>query len=182
MPMGIAFQMQGWDKLSWWGPQSAWQWLDVKPRTQLPVLPWQQRGIALPACLETSIEHRGTEQTPSLVAEIDWLLNQLQELGVCLGRQDEIREYLLQFPDLIEMIPLAVNAALDHLPEAQLCLEVYRDPEIEDQYLRLVVRTQNYDESVIERIEAAEKEYLALLVGKEGWLQLTTDFREPESV
>ena len=120
------------------------------------------------------------EQTSSLVAEINSLLNQLQESGVYLGRQDEIREYLLQFPDLIEVIPLAVNAALGHLPEAQLFLEVYCDPEIEDQYLILYARVQNYDESVIERIEAAEEEYIDLLISKEGWLQLSTDFRKPE--
>ena len=120
------------------------------------------------------------EQTSSLVVEINSLLNQLQTLGIRLGTQDEIREYLLQFPDLIEVIPLAVNAALNHLPEAQLFVEVYRDPEIDDQYLILYARVQNYDESVIERIEAAEKEYIDILTSKGGWLQLSTDFRKPE--
>ena len=120
------------------------------------------------------------EQTLSLIAEINSLLNRLQGLGVRLGGEDEIREYLLQFPDLVEIIPRAVNAALDLLPEAQLFLEVYGDPEIEDRFLILYVRLQSYDESVIERIEAAEREYIDLLIGREGWLQLSTDFREPE--
>ncbi len=127
------------------------------------------------------IEHQKVEQTPSLVAEIELLLSQLQELGIGLGAQEEIREYLLKFPDLIKVIPLAVNAALVHLPEAQLFLEVYKDPEIEDQYLMLYVRMQNYDESFIERIEAAESEYIDLLTGREGWLQMGTDFRQQES-
>jgi len=130
--------------------------------------------------LVTLTEHREIEETPSIVAEIVSLLDRLQQLGVRLGKQGEIRDYLLQFPELIEVIPLAVRATLNHLPKAQLFLKVYRDPEIEDQYLVLYVRVQRYDESVMERIEAAEREYIDLLIGKEGWLQLSTDFREPE--
>jgi len=132
--------------------------------------------------LVTSRGHQKIEETLSIVAEIDSLLEQLQELEVNLGKQHEIREYLLQFPDLIDVIPTAVKAALNHLPEAHLFLKVYHDPEIKDQYLALYVRVQKYDESIVERIEAAEKEYLELLTDKEGWFQLTTDFQEVESL
>ncbi|RMG51407.1 MAG: hypothetical protein D6723_10735 [Acidobacteria bacterium] len=134
--------------------------------------------------LETSITFQ-KEQEPqlsatSLIEEINVLLEDLQKAEVRLGERERICEYLLQFPDLIEVIPQAVDAAQSHLPEARLFLEVYRDPEIEDQYLVLYARFQEYDESVVDRIEAAEREYLDLLTDKEGWLQLTTDFREPE--
>lgn len=183
MPITISLETSSGKQPPLWGLGDVTQRFEVVPPMQLSVLPWQQGRIASSAWLETLITpigHREMEQTPSLVAEINSLLNQVQELGICLGRQDEIREYLLQFPDLIEVIPLAVNAALDHLSEAQLFLEVYHDPEIEDQYLVLYVRVQKYAESVMEQIEAAEREYIDFLIGKEGWLQLSTDFREPE--
>lgn len=180
MPTTISPETSNREQFPLWGLGNMTQESEVAQPRQLPTLPYKRRRIAWLETSITPIEHRKIEQTPSLVAEINSLLSQLQELGIRLGTQDEIREYLLQFPDLIEVIPLAVNAALDHLPEAQLFLEVYRDPEIEDQYLMLYARIQNYDDLVIERIEAAERKYIALLIGKEGWLQLSTDFREPE--
>jgi hypothetical protein len=58
---------------------------------------------------------------------------------------------------------------------------VYRDPEIDDEYLALYVRLSRYDDTVMERIAAAEAEYLDRLAGKSGWIQLTTDFRTPDA-
>jgi hypothetical protein len=98
-----------------------------------------------------------------------------------LANKPQIREYLLQFVDLAEVIPHAVEAAKQHFPEAQLVLEVYRDPEIDDEYLALYVRLSRYDDTVMERIAAAEAEYLDRLAGKSGWIQLTTDFRTPDA-
>lgn len=132
--------------------------------------------------LDTMTKYWKTDVTSSLVAEIDALLAQLHQFGVILGNQGEIRDYLVQFPDLIEVIPQAVRATLSHFPAAQLFLDVYSDPEIQDQYLVLYVRVQKYDESIIQRIEEAEGEYLGFLTDKQGWLQLSTDFREPEFV
>jgi len=109
------------------------------------------------------------------------MLKELQRLGVRLLNQKEINEYLLSFPDLIEVFREAVYAALHHMPEAQLIVRVYHDPEIEDRYLAIYARFKDYTESVLKRIEAAESEYIDLLSDKEGWIQLTTDFREPES-
>jgi predicted GTPase len=98
-----------------------------------------------------------------------------------LANKPQIREYLLQFVDLAEVVPHAVEAAKQHFPEAQLVLEVYRDPEIDDEYLALYVRLSRYDDTVMERIAAAEAEYLDRLAGKSGWIQLTTDFRTPDA-
>jgi len=91
-----------------------------------------------------------------------------------------IREYLLRFTELLDVIPEAVDAAKKHFPEAQLVMDVYQDPEIADCYLVLYIRLKHYDDSVIERLEKAEAQFLGQLVNKEGWIQLTTDFREPE--
>ena len=121
------------------------------------------------------------ENTPSLVAEVDSLLEQLQELGIRFGTQYAgIRSYLLRFPDMIEVVAQVVYTAREHLPEAQLWMEVYRDPENEDEHLVLYARFHQYDERTMERIRSVRKEYRPLLVGKSGWLILTTDFQQPE--
>jgi len=110
----------------------------------------------------------------------------IEELMMYLARQvrienpNLIREYLSQFTGLLDVIPKAVNAAKKHFPEAQLVIDVYQDPEIADCYLVLYIRLKHYDDSVIERLEKAETKFLNHLVNKRGWIQLTTDFREPE--
>lgn len=116
----------------------------------------------------------------SIVIEIESLLNLLAE-DVRVNDADRIREYLLRFPGMIDVVLQAVDAARRHFPEAQLVMEVYQDPEIDDRYLVLYVRLKQYNDSIVERLQRAEAEFLDHLADTEGWLQLTTDFREPEA-
>ena len=111
-------------------------------------------------------------------AKVDALLARIAT-GVQLSSESRIREYLLRFADTAEVVSHAVEAAQRRFPEALLVLDVYRDPEIDDEYLALYVRLSHYDDSVMERITAAESEYLEMLADKSGWIQLTTDFRTP---
>jgi hypothetical protein len=127
-------------------------------------------GLAFPAL------QRGSE---SVVIGIEELMMYLAR-KVRIENPNLIREYLSQFTGLLDVIPKAVNAAKKHFPEAQLVIDVYQDPEIADCYLVLYIRLKHYDDSVMERLEKAEAEFLCHLVSKRGWIQLTTDFREPE--
>lgn len=156
---------QSGDLLSWFVQRFKYQWAETSSILEES---WQE--VRPVFSVETSI-----------LTEIERLLSWLIANQVRLKESDQIIEYLLQFPDLLDVIPLAVRAARKHLPEAQLILSLYRDPEAEDRYLTLCVRLKSYDESVIERIEAVEAEFLDRLADKESWLQLTTDFREPEA-
>jgi len=127
-------------------------------------------GVAFPAT------QRGSQ---SVVIDIEELMERLAR-KVRIENPNLIREYLSQFTGLLDVIPKAVNAAKKHFPEAQLVIDVYQDPEIADCYLVLYIRLKHYDDSVMERLEKAEAEFLSHLVSKRGWIQLTTDFREPE--
>jgi len=119
---------------------------------------------------------RGSE---SIVIDIEGLIEWLTR-KVRLENPHSIREYLLRFTELLDVIPKAVDAAKKHFPEAQLVMDVYQDPEIDDNYLVLYIRLKHYDDSFIERLDKAEAEFLNQLVSKRGWIQLTTDFRQPE--
>jgi hypothetical protein len=114
-----------------------------------------------------------------IAIDIDRLMKWLAR-RVRLENPHSIREYLLRFTELLDVIPQAVDAAKKHFPDAQLVMDVYQDPEIDDCYLVLYIRLKHYDDSVVERLEKAEAEFLNQLVHKRGWIQLTTDFREPE--
>jgi hypothetical protein len=127
--------------------------------------------------------------------KVDELMERLaQEPKVRVKNPKLVRRYLYKFNDMIDVVPKAVNAAKRNFPKAQLVLDLYEDPEIEDRYLVLYVRLWSYDESVMERVreartelksfidrlEETEKEFLHHLVERRGWLQLTTDFQKPE--
>ncbi len=62
---------------------------------------------------------------------------------------------------------------------AELTLELYHDPEIDDQYLILCVRQAAYEKHIMDRIEAVRARYRDALADKSGWLHVTTDFCPP---
>ena len=92
---------------------------------------------------------------------------------------EKVSDYLLRFPDMLEAINQVIRTVREHLPEAQLELVVYHDPEIEDEYLVLYARFSQYTSAVMERIRAARRAYSPHIRDKSGWVLLTTDFRRP---
>jgi len=157
------------------------QWTRAEDKPEPPdilILPRDLVQSFWPSLVDVAFPapQRGSE---SVVIGIEELMMYLAR-KVRIENPNLIREYLSQFIGLLDVIPKAVNAAKKHFPEAQLVIDVYQDPEIADCYLVLYIRLKHYDDSVIERLEKAEAEFLSHLVSKRGWIQLTTDFREPE--
>ena len=134
--------------------------------------PWLESGVG-------RLVLRATP-TGSLIADISQVLRQLKDEAVFVRNAQELQEYLLKFPGVVDVLVEAVRAVKAHLPEAKLFLGMYRDPEIGDRYPFLCVRLKKYDENFMERLEAAEAEFIGRLTETEGWLQLTTDFKDPE--
>jgi len=62
---------------------------------------------------------------------------------------------------------------------AQISLEVYQDPEIDDHYLTIYVRQNEYEPDIIEKIDAVCKEYESAMTGEQGYILVTTDFHPP---
>ena len=60
--------------------------------------------------------------------------------------------------------------------DSQFSLEVYRDPEIDGEYLALYVRQVDYCDDLLARLHEVYGSYVSQLAGKSGWLQVTTDF------
>jgi hypothetical protein len=126
------------------------------------------------------LRRRFDEGTSSLTCAIESMLASVESAGVRIPMRDEVYFYLIRHHDLTDLVPVVVGAAWDRFGDrAQLSLEVYRDPEIEDEYLTLYVRQQRYDPEIMDRIKEAWLDYQDKLVGKSGWLLLTTDFCPP---
>jgi hypothetical protein len=106
------------------------------------------------------------------------LLETLSPLRIFLNRPDEVRMYLVRHADLAGILPGFCARARDEFGKgAELHLEVYHDPEIEDQFLKLTVRLPSYDGTVLGRLERVWQPDETMLAGSSGYLLVTTDFR-----
>jgi hypothetical protein len=85
----------------------------------------------------------------------------------------KIKDYLYEFPDMLDLLPKVIKITQRYFPKELLILDIYDDPEYDDRYLVLYIKTQNYDESFYKRLEEARERYLYELINKKGWIQLT---------
>jgi hypothetical protein len=106
---------------------------------------------------------------------VDKIIGELDN-EIDINEPQRIRHYLSCFRELIDLIPIAVNIAKKHFPESSIVLSAYEDPEINDSYIILYIRLNEYDDSFIDKLAIAESELLPLLTDKEGWIQMSTDF------
>ncbi len=154
---------------------------DISPRSPLPVV-WTtgEQPSHVPRYAWPTPWGEG-RQGLSISEEVENLLEEVLENHVRILEPDEVRWYLRRHPELTDVVRAALRAVRKHLPRADLSLEVYFDPEIDDSYLAIYARQSRYDESFMVSLEDAEAEFLHLLADRSGWLQLTTDFREPHT-
>ena len=70
----------------------------------------------------------------------------------------------------MELLPFITRVSVEALPTTvQLSLEMYRDPEIDDVYLALLVRAQISGDELLIGISRARSAYTDTLIGK-VWL------------
>jgi hypothetical protein len=90
----------------------------------------------------------------------------------------EVRAYLDQHSDMYGVAEEICKATRQQFgPEAFITLQVYRDPEIDDEYLRLRVRLRSYGPDMTQRIRSVSAPYESDLCDKSGSIIVTTDFR-----
>jgi hypothetical protein len=90
----------------------------------------------------------------------------------------EVRNYLDKHSDMFGVTERICQAARSEFgQEAFLTLRVYRDPEIDDEYLLLRVRLRSYPPDTMPRIRSLSDPYQNELSDKSGSIIVTTDFR-----
>jgi len=99
----------------------------------------------------------------------------MNDFDFCCSK--DVFKYLSKCPDMIEFMPDILQIAFEELKDAKFKLEVYHDPEIEDEYLILYVKFFNYNKDIIEKIDVVEKKCVDLLIDKTGWLIVDADFK-----
>jgi excisionase family DNA binding protein len=98
--------------------------------------------------------------------------------GVSIPKRAEVEAYLESFPDVAMLLPeLCWQARVEFGPQADLTLELYRDPEIDDRCLILSVRLPRYDSNFMDRIQRVSRRFDDKIAPQSGYILLTTDFR-----
>jgi hypothetical protein len=101
-------------------------------------------------------------------------------MGVFLPNIGEVAHYLLLCPDMIDLLEPVCEAALARFPcPSQVALELFKDPESDDQYLTVCVRQHEYDEDILDVLDEVSAPFDDVLCGTSGWLLVTTDFQDP---
>jgi hypothetical protein len=104
-----------------------------------------------------------------------------KELRVEINGYGEVIDYLLEFPDMLNLLPEMGYAIREKFPDAKLVLEIYKDPEIEYEDLVFYIRYPSYDDELIRRLsegiwEICEK-FSDKMKDKEGFIAINTDFK-----
>lgn len=124
--------------------------------------------------------YNSRKKDTDITVEIEETLNQISDISIIIPNASDVRTYLIHYPDIIDFLPSVCEKTRERFgTDAQLSLEVYHDPEIEDEYLTLYVRKQRYDKNIMKEIKEIRSMYENMLIDKIGWLLLTTDFQAP---
>ena len=100
--------------------------------------------------------------------------------GVKSRDWEAVRRYLKKHPDLRPLLPEACDRIREDFgAEAELALDEYRDPEIDDQFLTITIGLSNYDDHTMDRIERINQSFEGRIKPSKGYLLITTDFRSP---
>jgi hypothetical protein len=112
--------------------------------------------------------------------QIEQWFDQLGQHQIAVLQPAEVRDYLLRYADMFDLVLSVCKSAREKFAApTQLSLELYRDPEIEDEYLTLYVRQKNYEANILDTIENISAPFDPELSTKSGWLLVTTDFSPP---
>ena len=118
------------------------------------------------------------EVRPSITDEVTSHLAKLPSCGVVSQDWDAVRGYLEQNSDLAPLLPgICAAVRKEFGPEAEVALELYRDPEIKDETLTLYLRLDAYEADILERLDRASEPFMDKLAQASGYLLPTTDFR-----
>ena len=100
---------------------------------------------------------------------------------VLLPNRREVLAYCRARPFLARELPrISARARAFFGTGAELSLVVYKDPEIDDRYLTMYVRTDPLQADLMDRIEELNREFHEGWNPDWGYLLLTTDFRKPQ--
>lgn len=118
----------------------------------------------------------------SLNSQITRLMSGIKEAGIFMSNNWEVISFLRQHPDMINAVKNIYKSAKDTFgKEHELSLEVYHDPEEEDDHLVLYVRRAAYSDGFMEGIRTFRRQFHASMKPLSGRIHITTDYQSPKA-
>jgi hypothetical protein len=110
-----------------------------------------------------------------------WLSELTNEVRVTSTRRAAVVRYLLRHPRLMPALGTIVRTLRQRVDEA--VLSVNQDPEIDDEYLTLEIRQNDYDDRILDLLASLQEEVVRQIETHRapGWILVTTYFRPPET-
>jgi len=120
-------------------------------------------------------------QSQSFTINIELTLDYLRNISVIIPNPNEIRNYLFNNLGVEDLIVSICKATMEEFKDrAKLYLEMYKDHELNEQYLTLYVRQEHYDDNIIDVIESISEQYENEINEQSIWFLITTDFSSPK--
>lgn len=112
--------------------------------------------------------------------QIERTISILRTKGISVPEPQIIIDFLSSCPDMINLLlKVSLDARVIFNEDTQISVELYVDPEINDEILTLYVRQNIYEGDILDNIENFRSKYEFEISQRSEWLHITTDFRKP---
>jgi hypothetical protein len=104
------------------------------------------------------------------------LLRVANKAKACVVDEQRVSLYLSKFPDTAPVASDLLRATRTEFPQAEISLELYCDPEIDDQYLKVCVRLASYTRDFRKRLRSISATFDEERNTISGYVSLTSDY------
>ncbi len=113
-------------------------------------------------------------------SRLETLFAEMSPTGLCIPNFPKVKSYLFHHPDMIDLVQPICKAVLERFPPpSQVALELYQDPEIEDEHLTVYARQYDYDDDILDVIDEIRVRFREERATSSCWIHITTDFELP---
>ena len=110
-------------------------------------------------------------------ASISWSTSAFAISRVWASEVEPVCAYLDDFPDVADaLIAICRSTRKEFGPDTPLTLEINRDPEIDDRYLKLRVSLPDFSPDIDQRLRSVADAHAEQLWDKEGYILVTPHF------
>lgn len=109
--------------------------------------------------------------------DLNECITQIKSLKIKLPHEQEIWEQLVRISQMAKPLSEACKLSRDEFPESELSLEMFFDPEGDDQYPILFIRQKTYENDIMSKIDNLMEKFDWFLEKNIGWFLITTDFK-----
>ncbi len=123
-------------------------------------------------------ESEDNKPTFSIHDHINELFEDLQLNNILVFNIPHMTAYLIAFPEIIDILKQLPGLLHNFSNKnTQISLELYQEPEFDDEYPTIYIRQKSYEEDILDKIDEINQLIEPDLLGMSVWLLVNTDFQ-----